>query len=173
MACSQTLAGIARDCASNLGGIVEVLLANAADVTITKSSDKITAITMAASAKFKKYAFRPETCSMTSNYQVNQQNGTAYVQTNLALVFSHMETAKRIEITAMAQGELVAIVKDANGLYWYLGEYEPLTFTAGGGETGTARADRNAYLATLQDNAPELPSEILTGTGGVDISALL
>ena len=128
MSCAQTLSGILRDCAANMGGVVEVYLANKADVTaITKTADKVTAITMreistGVTAMFKRYQFKPETASMTSNYQVNQANGTAFVQTDLVMVFTRMETAKRIEVSAMAQGELIAIVKDANGLYWLLGE---------------------------------------------------
>ena len=174
MACSQTLAGILKDCASNMGGVVEVYIANSSDVTaVTKTSDKVTAITMNSTAKFKKYQFNPETSSLSSNYQVNRQNGTIFVQSDLLMVFNRMETTKRIEITALAQGELVVIVKDANGLYWLLGEYEPVVISAGDGLTGTARADRNGYSITLQDNSPEMSSEILVGTGGVDMSAIV
>ena len=174
MACSQTLSGISNDCASNMGGIVEVYLANKADVSsITITSSKVTAISMNSSAKFKTYHFRPNTSSMSSNYQVNQENGTSYVQTDLLMVFNRMETAKRIEVTAMAQGELCAIVKDANGLYWMLGIDNPLVLSAGDGLTGTARADRNGYSVTLQDNSLEMPVEILTGTGGVDLSTIV
>lgn len=173
MACSQTLNGISRDCANSMGGILEVLLANKVDISaITVTSGKVTAITMNSTAKFHKYQFAPETASMSSNFQVNAQNGTKYVQTDLLMVFNRMETAKRVEVMAMAQGELVAIVKDANGLYWFLGYDEPLALSAGDGLTGTARADRNGYSATLQDNSLELPMEILTGTGGVDIDAI-
>lgn len=174
MACSQTLSGISNDCASNMGGIVEVYLANKADVSsVTITSSKVTAISMNSTAKFKTYHFRPNTSSMSSNYQVNQENGTSYVQTDLVMVFNRMETAKRIEVTAMAQGELCAIVKDANGLYWMLGIDNPLVLSAGDGLTGTARADRNGYSVTLQDNSLEMPVEILTGTGGVDLSTIV
>lgn len=155
-----------------MGGILEVLLANKSEVEITNTSGKVTAITMASSAKFHKYQFAPETASMSSNFQVNAQNGTKYVQTDLLLVFNRMETAKRVEIMAMAQGELVAIAKDANGSYWFLGKDEPLVLSAGDGLTGTARADRNGYSATLQDNSLELPYEVLVGDGGVDLDAI-
>ena len=174
MACSQTLSGISNDCASNMGGIVEVYLANKADVSsVTLTTNKVTAISMNSTAKFKTYHFRPNTSSMSSNYQVNQENGTSYVQTDLLMVFNRMETSKRIEVTAMAQGELCAIVKDANGLYWMLGIDNPLVLSAGDGLTGTARADRNGYSVTLQDNSLEMPVEILTGTGGVDLSTIV
>ena len=174
MACSQTLAGLTNDCASNMGGVVKVYLANKSDVSdVTVTTNKITAITMASSAKFKTYYLRPNTASMSSNWQVNQENGTKFVQTDLVMVFNRMETTKRVEVVAMAQGELCAIVEDANGLYWFLGMDAPLILNAGDGLTGTARADRNGYSVTLQDNSRELPTEILVGTGGVDLSAIV
>ena len=77
MPCSQTLAGIARDCATNMGGIKTVYIANTADVdSVTVTSGVVTAITMVSSKKFYKYAFSPGTSSLTSNWQVNAENGT-------------------------------------------------------------------------------------------------
>ena len=71
-----------------------------------------------------------------------------------------METAKRVEISALAVNDLVAIVKDANGIYWYLGYDEPVNASAGDGQTGTARGDANRYTITLQDNSKEMPMEV-------------
>lgn len=173
MSCSQTLAGIARDCASNMGGIKRVLLANRADISaITITSNKVTGITMESGKKFYEYALRPGTSSMTSNWQVNRENGVKYVQTDLVMIFNRMETAKRIEVEAMAAGDLAAIVEDNNGLFWLLGNENPLEMSAGDGPTGTARSDRNGYSVTLQDDASTLPVEVLVGTGGVDIDAI-
>ena len=81
-----------------MGGILEVLLANKSEVTPSISSGKVTAIAMVSSAKFHKYQFSPETASMSSNLQVNAQNGTKYWQTDLLMVFNRMETTKRVEI---------------------------------------------------------------------------
>lgn len=174
MACTQTLSGLVKDCSPSMGGIVEVLLANAAEVTgVTVTSGKVTAITRKGEADFYKYEFPRNTGSLSSNYTIDETTGARFVVSDLVLVFNRMDTAKRMEITALAQGELVAIVKDANGAYWYLGKDAPLTASAGDGLTGTARADRNGYSITLQDNSLELPLEILTGQGGVDIDGLL
>lgn len=174
MSCSQTLSGIGRDCAGNMGGLKRVLLANRDDVaSIAVASDKVTAITMESGKKFFEYRFRPGTSSMASNWQVNRENGVKYVQTDLVMVFNRMETSKRVEVQAMAQADLYAIVEDNNGLYWLLGYDNPLDLSAGDGLTGTARTDRNGYSVTLQDDSKAMPFEILTGTGGVDIDALL
>ena len=161
MSCSQTLAGIARDCASNMGGIKRVLLANQSDVTaVTVTSNAVSAITMDTGKKFKEYNFRPGTGSLSGSYQVNAENGVAYVQTDLQMVFNRMETAKRVEIVAMAQADLYAIVEDNNGKYWLLGYEEPLNLSAGDLASGTARTDRNGYSVTLTDNAKEPPMEV-------------
>lgn len=161
MACAQTLNGIINDCAPSMGGIVEAYIANHADVTaVTATSGKVTAITLASSAKFKKFAFPRNTGSLTSNYTIDDTTGAKFVASDLVLQFNRMETAKRIEITALAQGELAVIVKDANGAFWYLGKDAPVKASAGDGLTGTARADRNGYSVTLQDNSLELPLEV-------------
>lgn len=161
MACNQTLSGLVRDCAPSMGGIVEALIANKENVTgITISSDMVSAITMASSAKFKRYAFARNTGSLTSNYTIDPATGVRFVTSDLVLQFNRMETAKRVEISALSQNDLVVIVKDANGKYWLLGKDEPVNATAGDGLTGTARADRNGYSITLQDNSLEMPYEV-------------
>lgn len=161
MSCPQTFAGIPKDCSSSMGGIEVVLLANRDDVTaVTVTSGKISAITMAASTGFKEYHFRPGTGSMTSERQIDESAGTQYVQTLLSLFFNRMETGKRLEMEAIALADSVAIVKDANGKWWYLGYDHPLHLNAGGAVTGTARGDRNGYPVTLQDDSLELPHEV-------------
>ena len=164
MACTQTLAGISRDCLGNNGGIKAVWLANYDKVSsLTESAGAITAVSMDGTEKFKKYEFPRNTSSMSSNYAVNAENGTSYVETDLLMVFTRMDTAKRLEIVAMAQGLLVAIVEDNNGNKWYLGHDYPVTINAGDGLTGTARGDRNGYSVTLRDESNELPMPF-TGT---------
>lgn len=162
MACnSATLAGLAKDCTPSQGGIVEVYIANHDDVTaVTASSGKITAITMASSAKFKKYSFNRNTGSLTSTYTFDKANGVQFVTSDLVLVFNRMETTKRVEISALAVNDLAVIVKTASGNFFYLGYDEPVNASAGDGQTGTARADANRYSITLQDNSLEMPYEV-------------
>ena len=161
MPCIQTLSGLARDCSSNMGGILEVLLANFDDVSgVTITDNQITTITMAASAKFHRYTFAKNTGSLTSTYNLDPASGVRYVTSELLLQFNRMETSKRVEITALALGDLAVIVKDANGKYWYLGKDEPVNASASDGQTGTARSDANRYTITLQDNSLEMPFEV-------------
>ena len=163
MACSQVLNGIAADCQTNVGGVREVYIANYSDVTaieVDEVSNMIKTITMADSAKFKKYAFKKNTSSMTSTLNVDPANGVNFVQTDLSLVFAKQETVKRMEIAKLSLGELRVIVLDANGKYWFLGQEEFVSATAGTAETGVNRTDGNKYTITLTDYSSSYPYEV-------------
>lgn len=162
MPCPQTLKGIVKDCQPSMGGVRRVLLCNFDDVQkIEETEGVISAITMNMDAKFHVYNFKPNTASMTPAPQINQENGTTFVQTNVVMMFNRMDTPKRIEITALMRADLRAIVEDNNGTYWLLGKDEPVVAINGDGSgTGTARADRNGYGITLQDNSLEYPYEV-------------
>ena len=163
MSCSQVLNGIAADCQTNVGGIREVYIANYGDVTtveIDDSSNMIKTITMAETAKFKKYAFKKNTSSMTSTLNVDPANGVNFVQTDLTVVFAKQETVKRMEIAKLSLGELRVIVLDANGKYWFLGKEEFVSATSGTAETGTNRTDGNRYSIVLSDYSSSYPYEV-------------
>ena len=173
MACTQTISGLAQDCLNSKGGIAEVYLANYEDVTdITVTDGMIKGITMASGKKFKRYYFRPGTSSMTSTLNVDLAAGVNFVQTDLTMLYSRMETTKRIEMSALAVNDLRALVKDSNGVFWLLGEEEPMVASAGDGQTGTAKTDANRYSITLQDSNTTFPKEIFVGSGGVDIDSI-
>ena len=161
--CNQTLNGITLDCSHSLGGIKTVYIANYGDVESVSAdteSGKIVSVTMAASAKFKPYQFRKQTGSMTSTLTVDETAGVNYVSTELSLVFTKMETAKRLELSALSIGQLAVIVEDSNGTFWYLGKDDYVSATAGGAQTGTAKGDGNNYTLTLRDESDTYPFEI-------------
>ena len=163
MSCSQLLNGIAADCQTNVGGVREVYIANYSDVTtieVDDTSNMIKTITMADTAKFKKYAFKKNTSSMTSTLNVDPANGVNFVQTDLTVVFAKQETVKRMEIAKLSLGELRIIVLDANGKYWFLGQEEFVSATSGSAETGTNRTDGNRYSIVLSDYSSSYPYEV-------------
>ena len=163
MSCSQVLNGIAADCQTNVGGVREVYIANYGDVTtieLDEVSNMIKTITMADTAKFKKYAFKKNTSSMTSTLNVDPANGVNFVQTDLTVVFAKQETVKRMEIAKLSLGELRVIVLDANGKYWFLGQEEFVSATSGTAETGTNRQDGNRYQIVLTDYSSSYPYEV-------------
>lgn len=164
MACPITLNGLTLDCSASVGGIKEVYIAQYTDisaVTVT-SGNMITAITAISGATkpFKRFQFRKQTGSMTSTLNVDEVAGINYVSTELNLVFTKMETKKRIEMSALSVGQLAVIVKDGNNKYWYLGYNDYVSATAGAGNTGTAKGDSNSYTITLRDESDSFPFEV-------------
>lgn len=161
--CNQTLAGIQLDCTNSLGGIKTVYIANYGDisgVTVDSGTSMVSDITMVDGATFKPYQFRKQTGSMTSTLNVDETAGINYVSTELSLVFTKMETKKRLEMAALAIGQLAVIVEDSNGKFWYLGYDDYVSSSAGGANTGTAKGDQNAYTLTLSDESTSFPYEV-------------
>jgi hypothetical protein len=160
MSCVQTISGILRDCAPSMGGIKRAWVANYDDVAaITETTGKVSGLTMETGKTFKEFAFRKGSSSFTSTLNVDAANGVSYVSTEINLVFSKMESQKRVEMAALAVGELAVIVEDMNGTLWYFGKDEAVVASAGDGQTGVARTDRNGYSITLLDNSASFPLE--------------
>lgn len=163
MACLITIAGITLDCETSLGGIKQVWITqydNVKSVTVDDETNQISAITLEADAKWYNYQFRKGTGSLTSTLNVDETAGTNYVSNELALVFTKMETKKRIEIAALSIGQLVVVVEDSNGKYWFLGKDDYVSASAGTGVTGTAKGDQNAYTLTLATDSESYPYEL-------------
>ena len=163
MPCPITLAGFTLSCEPSLGGIKEVWMTQYSDVksvTVDADSKMITAIELETSAKWYDYQFRKGTGSLTSTLNVDEAAGVNYVSNELSLVFTKMETQKRIEIAALSIGQLAVIVLDSNGNYWYLGKDDYVSASAGTGVTGTAKGDQNAYTLTLSTDSDSYPYQI-------------
>lgn len=158
--CPQTLNGITLDCGSSMGGIKTVYIANFGDVESCQKDGDKASVTMKSEVKFKPYQFRKGTSNMTSTLTADETTGLNYVTTEVSLVFTKMETAKRIEMTALAQAQLAVIVLDSNGIYWYVTIDDYAAASAGGAETGTAKGDRNAYTLTLTSENTTYPMEL-------------
>ena len=151
-------------CQNNLGGIKNIWLANYVENAAKVEKDATDISGFADGVSWFKYPIRKGTASMTSTYNTST-DGASYVSTELAIVFTRMETQKRVAMTSFALAEAMAVVEDSNGKYWFLGKDAPITLTAGGGETGTAKGDRNAYTATFTDESLTFPYEVAASVG--------
>ena len=155
MSCLKSLSGLGRQCESNLPGIKRVLFANREDisgVTFVDSSSGITvsSITMETGAKFYAYYFAKNTGSLVTTQVRNEENGSNYYTSVITLQFNKLEAAKHIEISALAEGNLIAIVTDNNDVNHLVGYDEYLS--SDGSEiaaTGASADDRNGYALTL------------------------
>lgn len=167
MACALTQ-GYVLDCKDSLGGITEVLFIAKADVTATtEASGVITAITKASGKKFYKYELVKETSSFVENVNASVENGSIFYQQELTVILNKLQANTRNEILLLAQNLLLAIVKDNNNKYWYLGQSRGLDITGGNSGSGTAMGDRSGYSLTFTGKepalAPEVSSSIITG----------
>ena len=165
MPCALTQ-GYVLDCKDSLGGMTEVLFIAKADVTATtEASGVITAITKAAGKRFYKYELVKETANFVENINASVENGTVFYQQELTIVLNKLQANTRNEILLLAQSLLVAIAKDNNGKYWYLGKNNGLDITAGNSGTGTAIGDRSGYTLTFTGKeaalSPEVSSSII------------
>jgi hypothetical protein len=160
MACALTQ-GYVLDCKDSLGGITEVLFIASKDVTATTEvSGVITAVTKASGKRFYKYELVKETSSFVENVNASVENGSIFYQQELTVILNKLQANTRNEILLLAQNLLVAVVKDNNGKYWYLGKTRGLDITGGSAGSGTAMGDRSGYTLTFTAKEPELTPEV-------------
>ena len=160
MSCTAyTLKGITNDCSTSKGGIREIYIADwAKDIfTVGASDNTVTALKL--DAQWYKYYIKKNTSSFTSTATIDQANGLNYVSTELTLVFTKMETAKRVEMSALLLNDVAVIVVDSNNKAWCLGLNNPVNATAGTAESGVAASDGNKYTLTLTDESDTFPFE--------------
>ena len=160
MACALTQ-GYTLDCKDSLGGITEVYFMAFQDVaSTTEASGVITALTKDTGKRFYKYELTKGTSVLTENVNSNVQNGTLYYTPELTIILNKLQANTRNEILLLAKNLLVAVAKDNNGKYWYLGKTRALDLTAGSATSGTAEADRSGYTLTFAGAEPSMSPEV-------------
>jgi hypothetical protein len=160
MACALTQ-GYTLDCRDSLGGIVEVYFTEASNVTAsTEASGVITALTKAAGKRFWKYALVKDTSMFNQTITASVANGTVFYTQELQIILNKLQTNTRNEILLLAQNSLVAVVKDSNGIYWYLGKTRGIDLTAGSAATGTAQGDRSGFTLTFSGAEPAMAPSV-------------
>ena len=160
MACALTQ-GYTLDCRDSLGGITEVYFIASSDVTsTTEASGVITSLVKAAGKRFYKYELTKGTSMFTETVASNVQNGTLYYTTELTIILNKLQANTRNEILLLGQNRLVAVAKDSNGKFWYLGKTRALDLSAGSAATGTAEGDRSGYTLTFAGAEPALCPEV-------------
>ena len=160
MACALTQ-GYTLDCKDSLGGITEVYFMAFQDVSsTTEASGVITALTKDTGKRFYKYELTKGTSVLTENVNSNVQNGTLYFTPELTIILNKLQANTRNELLLLAKNLLVAVAKDNNGKYWYIGKTRGIDLTAGSATSGTAEADRSGYTLTFAGAEPSLSPEV-------------
>lgn len=143
-------AGITRDCGYNFGGLQNIYLANASEVTaVAKDADnQITGITMASGATFYAFEFEPETGQKLEELQSG--NVSKFILQTLNLQLANITQAKKEVLEDLGVSDIVAIMQTQDDLYWYFGELgRGLKATVLSIDSGTADADNAVATITL------------------------
>lgn len=146
-----TLQGIANDCLGARGGITAVCIAPYVDgaFVVDDTTDQMAKVASGTTIDWKFYYVRPNSSNYTQALSKDNANGISYVTQTINLVFTRMDTVKRIEMNTLINAELLVAAKDAQGQWTIFGFDAPVTCTAGTGDSGTAVGDGNKYTAAL------------------------
>lgn len=161
--CNILEGGISIGCENNVGGIRKLWLKEHSKVTYTigSPSNKIATLTVDDSSKFYEFEFTKNTSTYVEDSNTASETGTELTTQTITLVLNRREQAKRDTILLLGRFKnLVGIVLDSNGLYWYFGETEGINLTNKTGGPGTAKTDRNGYTITFVGSEPEEAREI-------------
>lgn len=152
MACENITEGVAKGCDNNMGGLTEIYITDLVNVqSVTETSGHITGFTMAGSpaAVFYRFEFNKNTSSFEENEPINVENGSAYYEQKVMLTIPRRDVTKRNAIKVLAQRDLAIIVKDGNGIYWYVGKESGALLTELTSGSGVAKADGSKYTLTF------------------------
>jgi hypothetical protein len=159
MACNTSLTSILKSCDNNVGGLTTFLIAPSEFVTgTTVSAGTITAISMSGASQFVEFQFNKNSANYTEEAAIDLTNGSTYYTETVTLTIPRREVDKRnaIALIAAGQRDLKIIVKDGNGLYWYIGYANSANLTGLSEGSGAAKADGSKYTLTFVAEEPEL-----------------
>lgn len=166
--CNLLDGGVDKTCDNNVGGITELYLtekSNITDTTLSSPGDKIEDFEVnngsGPQTAFYKFEFNKNTSTFVEATVTSQENGSEVCTQTITLVLTRREKTKRDTLLLLGKfKDLVAIIKDSNGLYWYFGETAGLNLTEKTGGPGTAKTDRNGYELTFVGEEPEEANEV-------------
>ncbi len=154
MACVTFNGSITNDCSNNIGGITKLYLTDRNNVTsYTQTGGTVSAIVLAgvtASYGFYKFDFNRNSATFTEDLQKNVEAGSALFEQTIVVTIPKRDVAKRNVLQLLTQRDLACIIKDSNGIYWYIGAEEGVYLLTQTSTSGTAKADGSNYVPTLK-----------------------
>lgn len=161
MSCLLT-SGIVKGCKTGIGGTKRFLLTNKSNVvSVSGATDGlITSITMSAGTTFHEFVTNKFSSSWSDNPSpVAQNSGTAYIPT-INMNFAKNEATKRNAVKLLGQAEVVALVQNADGTWFYLGESNGLELIASTYNSGVAVTDANNWTIVMAGGEPNPSQEV-------------
>lgn len=157
--CCYPMDNMPTDCGSNIGGIARAWIACHKDVTKPTVNDEMVS-TIKSPESWHLIEFQEQTGSLTFTSSDNTDTNAKLWTNTVVFQFARLETAKRLNVMAMALGVNDIIVEENNGRYWYLGYDFGCKLSEGTAETGTSYEDFNGYNITMTDVQKQHPYEI-------------
>lgn len=155
MGCPITLLGLSNQCGLGIGGIKEIIIADRTNIgykVVPLPDGTIGTVVKRSSAHVAyRYEVSKFSSGLESTVNVDIQAGSIYHENSVTVVFNKMDTIKRREVAQLIKGDLIVIVRDGNGIYWFMGLDEPVNVSAGSASTGVAAGDSNNYTLTFTD----------------------
>jgi hypothetical protein len=165
MACVSFSGGIAKDCANNIGGLTKVYLTDFDNIaSYAQTGGTVSNIIMASASYFYEFEFNRNSATFTEDLLKSVEAGSALFEGTLTLTIPRRDVAKRNTLSLLTQRDLAAVIKDSNGLYWYLGAEEGMYLSESTSTSGTAKADGSNYVLTLKSFEQERAYGLTAGT---------
>ncbi len=189
--CTTYLQGFSTSCGSNLSSIKKLWIGAFESATFTFNYQKeedgttdvldadgnkiiesvATAVLGATEDNWVQFGFKKNSSELTTEMTRND-NGSFYFTNAANLVFAKMDKVKRLALQATASGECAMIVLDSNGIYWLIGNENPVTASTISATTGVAVGDSNQYSITLSADEPYQPIPLDAENASTIIAAL-
>lgn len=160
MSCTQTLNGIAKDCSPNLGGLKQVMLAPYSSQNLEEYDYEALTASIGETSEYVLYAFPRGTASMTTTATIDEQTGSKFYTTEIAMQFNGIDAEKLAEVQKVVNGEISAFVLDNNDKRWMPTATHPLIASAVEITTGAQYSDGNRISLTLRVESPYPPLEL-------------
>ena len=160
MSC-ELLQGISKDCSSNVGGLRLVYFIRKNDInSVTIVGNEITQISV--NLPFRKYHAPKNSAGYTIDFNIDDFGVQEYTH-SLNFRINKRNVNKHSELLALAQGnqDLVALVQDANGLFWLLGYPYGLNLSQNTGGSGTNKGEGSSYQLAMTGIAPTMEYLVL------------
>lgn len=163
MACDITQ-GRDRVCKSGLGGNAELYLFNYLADPFTHASGEATAMNASLTVAYK-YELEGDGNTLVENMVSDRNTGTVVNTQTLTVTLKQMSAAMSAEMTLLAKGFPMAVVKDRMGNYHAIGIEDGIDFTIDAA-TGGAKTDMNGYtltgVSTVSELSPKLDASTIT-----------
>lgn len=151
MSCVSFTGGISNDCANNMGGVTKLYLTDFSNImSYTETGGTVSAISLTSSSYFYEFKFNRNSASFTEDLVKSVEAGSALWDQKVSVKIPKRDVAKRNTLALLTVRDLGAVIKDSNGLYWYLGAQEGVYLSEQKSASGTKKEDGSSYDLTLQ-----------------------